>query len=207
MGITCVLRRITESELTHLRERPGAIGELLFGPTPPAKQQGGLRGFLSWIWRASAEPGPDITLPPASRDARAEKEFDIDKAWHGLHFLFTGLAEGGEAPACFLLEGGEEVSEPEDAEFGLETPVRALDPLQTRRFADFLARLSTAELARRYDPTRMAALKIYPDGIWTRPPGTEEGSPLEYLLDYFALLRDFVAGAAEAGDALIIYQS
>ena len=208
MGITCVLRRTSEAEFARLREEPEAIGELLFGPAPATGQQTGLRGFLGWLWRASAEPEPEIALPAPSLDARAEHELDIDKAWHGLHFLFTGMEEGGEEPACFLLVGGEEVSEPEDHEIGLDTPARALDASQVRRFADFLDALSPAELARRYDPLRMVELKIYPDVIWTRPPGKDEdGSPLEYLLDHFALLREFIAGIAARGDGLIIYQS
>jgi hypothetical protein len=34
---------------------------------------------------------------------------DIDKGWHGLHFLFTGTADGGEERACYLVRGGEEI--------------------------------------------------------------------------------------------------
>ena len=32
---------------------------------------------------------------------------DLDKVWHGIHFLLTGSAWEGEEPLCYLVNGGE----------------------------------------------------------------------------------------------------
>lgn len=44
--------------------------------------------------------------------AAGHQSVDIDKAWHALHFLFTGTAWEGEMPASFLLVGGAPVGAP-----------------------------------------------------------------------------------------------
>src|SRR5436309_13750159 len=31
---------------------------------------------------------------------------DIHKAWHAIHYVLTGTADGGEPPDCYLLDGG-----------------------------------------------------------------------------------------------------
>src|SRR5690242_14594616 len=51
---------------------------------------------------------------------------DLDKAWHGIHWLLTGSSEGGEEPLCFLLAGGEQVGDV-DVGYG---PARALTSSQ-----------------------------------------------------------------------------
>ena len=40
-------------------------------------------------------------MAPTFRFRKREIDIDIDKAWHGLHFLFTGAAEEGPEPGCF----------------------------------------------------------------------------------------------------------
>jgi hypothetical protein len=58
-------------------------------------------------------------------------------------------------------------------------------------------------LERRFDPPRMEALRVYPEG-WTRESGAEDGSPLEWLLTCFEEVRDFMGKAAAAGDGVIV---
>ena len=58
------------------------------------------------------------------------------------------------------------------------------------------------DLSGRYDPDKMAALNIYPD-VWTEPDTPEE--ELQWLLDAFERLRDFVAVATRDGVGLIVY--
>jgi hypothetical protein len=121
---------------------------------------------------------------------------NIEKAWHGLHFLFTGTADNGQEPGCFLLSGGEEIG---DEDVG---PARVLRPDQVAQFATFLAELTDDELLRRYNPTRMSALEIYPE-IWMRPEAPGE-SGFDYLLESFETLRDFVKTTSARGESLIV---
>jgi Domain of unknown function (DUF1877) len=74
-----------------------------------------------------------------------------------------------------------------------------LRPVHVRQFAAFLSELSQDELTRRYNPEQMMKLEIYPE-VWNR--GDEED--LEYLLDAFDDLREFVRTAANAGDAIVV---
>jgi hypothetical protein len=58
---------------------------------------------------------------------------DLDKAWHGIHYLLTGLAEGGPEPQSLAVFGGEE--------FGPEVgygPARFLTADQVRHVAETL---------------------------------------------------------------------
>src|SRR5262245_26397413 len=71
-------------------------------------------------------------------------ELDVDKAWHGIHFLLTGTAWGGELPWGFVLRGGEALGD-DDLGYG---PARLLDAAQVREVAAALETLPGAELAR-----------------------------------------------------------
>jgi len=125
-------------------------------------------------------------------------DIDIDKAWHGVHFLLTGDPEGGDFPLCFLVSGGTAIGE-DDVGYG---PARGFRSSEVKEIAAALNTLDRNMLAARFNWQKMARAKIYPD-IWSRRD--EEAGNREYLLDAFEAVRDFVTGAAEAGEAVIIY--
>ena len=124
-------------------------------------------------------------------------ELEVDKAWHGLHFLLTGTAWDGDFPLNFIVVGGEEVGE--DLGYG---PARALRSEDVRKIDAALEPITSDELGRRFDADRMAELQIYPFG-WSHDPDGE----LEYLLEFYGELRAFVRRTAEHGDALLVYLS
>jgi hypothetical protein len=125
-------------------------------------------------------------------------ELDIDKAWHGLHFLFTGTESGGEPPLDFLVSGGQEVGE-EDVGYG---PARAFTSAEVKQIALALEALSSEALRARFAPARMQELDIYPR-IWDRPP--EEDDTLGYLLSYFEELRAFTLRLAAGGQGMLVW--
>jgi hypothetical protein len=203
MGLNCSLYRATNEDIDRVIADPDTIAdfiESIEGPALPVREvrPKGILGFLLKLTpirisevvpeaerggtRAPAPPDPDRTI-------------EIAKAWHGLHFLFTGTSDGGEEPACFLTQGGETMDD--------EGYSHALRPEQVRRFAAFLTALTPDELRRRYDAARMTKLEIYPYDDWTRESGDGD-SPVEWLLDCFAEVRTFVSKAAVAGDGMII---
>jgi hypothetical protein len=202
MGMYGILRRASTADVARLRANPELVEAFLFGEPPVMvdDRPPGLLGFLLRFTpikvQRTANPQPPRSAPPAWPPAAAGEELNIDKAWHGLHFLFTGTADEGEEPACFLLHGGEDIGEDDDL-----LP-RLLGPAQVRAFAAFLAALTPEELTRRFDPERMTALEIYPDVIWQRPEDTDQ--PLGFLLGAFDELRAFTAAAAAAGDAVVV---
>jgi hypothetical protein len=127
-------------------------------------------------------------------------DIDVDKAWHGIHFLLTGSAWEGEFPLSFLVRGGAEVGD-EDVGYG---PARGFDSAQVRAIAKALAPIDGEALGDRFDPAAMTRAEIYPE-IWDRD--SEEDDIVEYLVDSYETLRDFVTAAAEAGEALLVWVS
>ena len=123
---------------------------------------------------------------------------DLDKAWHGIHYLLTGTAWEGAKPLNFLISGGRPVGDI-DVGYG---PARVLSASETRAAHEALAQLSEDDLRGRFDPAAMTSKEIYPE-IWDRPP--EEDDTLGYLLEYARTLRGFLAQAVEQGQGLVVY--
>lgn len=123
-------------------------------------------------------------------------QLDLGEYWHGLHYLLTGTADGGEAPLRDALLGGEEFGP--RVGFG---PARFLLPRRVARMAAALQALTPATLSMRFDPVDMAAKEIYPDDLWER----EGAAALEQLLKRFAALQAFYRAAAERGDAVLLW--
>ena len=201
MGMYGILRRASAADVARLRADPSLVDPFLFGE-PPAMVDAGPRGLLGFLLRltpikiqqvSDAQPEGPTRWPGAGPG----EECNLDKAWHGLHFLFTGTDDSDEEPACFIIAGGEEIGDDD----GDQVP-RLLSPEQVRGFAAFLGALTHDELRRRFDPARMTELGIYPDVIWNRPE--EEDQPLGFLLGAFDDLRTFMAAAAAAGDSVVI---
>jgi hypothetical protein len=127
-----------------------------------------------------------------------EDEIDLDKAWHGIHFLMTGAAWEGAEPLCYLVSGGHAVGDV-DVGYG---PARALTSKQVASFDTALSGITADELGKRFDPQAMAKAEIYPE-IWGRH--SEEEDNLAYLLDYFDEMKIFVAKTREQGKGMLVY--
>ena len=202
MGMYGYLRRIAPSDVPRIRDDPRLLEAFLFGERLQVVEERvpGLLGFFLRLTRIKVEVAAPVqpTNEPLWPAPSLGEMISLDKAWHGLHFLFTGTADGGREPACFLLSGGEELGDGDDDAF----QAHLLDAEQVRWWAEHLASLTDEELTRRFDPERMTQLRIYPDVIWKRPE--EEDEPRGYLLGAFNELREFVASAAAGGDAMVV---
>lgn len=119
---------------------------------------------------------------------------DLDKAWHGIHFLLTGSAwEPGEGPGAAIL-GGDEIGE--DNGYG---PARLLTPEAVRSIAAGLETVEIETLRARYDPDSLAAADIYPT-IWDEGADAFDG----YLAPYYTTLRDFYRTAAQNDQGVLL---
>ena len=197
--MTCSLHRLTSADIDTLIEDPTELDSMLgFDQGPPVREvrPKGILGFLLRLTPITiTEVDPDA--PESSYEIDPEKMIDIEKAWHGLHFLFTGTSDDGTPPACYLQEGGEDIDD--------EGLVRALRPQQVKHFAEFLDEMTPEVLATRFDARRMMKLKIYGE-IWDREPARGENA-LQWLLQAFHEVKRFVKRAADAGDGLVIHMS
>lgn len=198
MGMTCSLHRVSVGELDNLRANPDTLEKVLGFDEGPRIREVRPKGILGFLLRLTpvkiTEVDPDA---PETLNYVPDhnKEVDLEKSWHGLHFLFTGTSDEGSEPACFLIKGGEDVDD--------EGLARALNPDQVKRFATYLSSLTADQLRGRFDAKRMMELEIYPE-IWDRPVRGDENA-LEWLIAYSAELRSFVQRVAADGDAIIVH--
>lgn len=116
---------------------------------------------------------------------------DLDKMWHGLHYILTGTAWDGEPPLSLAILGGTEIGE--DTGYG---PPRYLTPTEVRAVTAALSNVPHDVFLARFDPMAMNQAEIYSGG-W------EQCAP-EGLIDWLARLASFYHQAATAGLAVLI---
>jgi len=173
MGMVCQLRQIQVDYASKLVDNPD--------------------DFLAYL---DAAEDDDL-----AEEAQGEA-IDLDKAWHGLHYLLTGTAWGGPEPACYLVAGGEQIGDEEEHDVGYG-PARLLSPAQVTAFAAFAATLTPAEIQKRLNPQEMTRLEIYPE-VWSRE-GQDARDNYDYLLEYAIELQGFLGRVAEQQRAVVIY--
>lgn len=110
------------------------------------------------------------------------KKLDLDKAWHGIHYLLSGQAFEAEGPAGYLMMGGISLGEIH-RDYG---PARALNPQEIQALYGVMSQLSEEELKTRYRPEAME--EIYP-GWWDPELDSED---FLYLLHYYSRLKVFL---------------
>ncbi|RLQ10763.1 DUF1877 family protein [Micromonospora sp. BL1] len=121
-------------------------------------------------------------------------ELDLDKAWHGLHYLLNGTTYEVRGDAGPAIIGGDPIG----PDLGMG-PARLLMPDAVRAVAAGLDAVDDATLRARFDPAAMSEAEIYPH-IWD--DGEDEFD--NYLLPHFTALRDFYRDAAASGDAVLL---
>jgi len=118
----------------------------------------------------------------------------IDKAWHGIHYLLTGRAWGGDGPLALAVMGGKEIGTSGDF-----SP-RLLSEAQVQEITTALSGIDAETFAKRFDAKAMTKADIYPDRIWER----DGKDALDYVVHYFNDMVAFYREAAERGDAAIL---
>ena len=163
------------------------------------------------VWRVIAPDEPDMyedvrAEHPAPRGASPEEfelsngegvAVDLDKAWHGVHYLLTGTEVGEDPPLNFIYGGGADVGDL-DVGYG---PARVLTSSETRAAFAALSALSDEELEGRFDAQDMLDKRIYPTS-WEDDPES-----LGYLMENVRALRGLLKQATDARVGLVLYLS
>ncbi|MFZ6725519.1 YfbM family protein [Undibacterium sp. MH2W] len=157
----------------------------------------------SMIWMAVAVDAKQVgeftkneeLLAHTLLKAKGEKAINLDKAWHGIHYLLNGTAWEVTSVAGQAILGGKEFGT--DMGYG---PPRVLSTEEVKKLAKALSVVTSQQLSARYDPQVMEKMEIYPTIIWRRE-GTDA---LKWLLDDYAELSKFYRQAAEKEQAVII---
>lgn len=199
MGMCLELVTVSDAIIDQLHADPPLVWALVSPDEPEAvaaaRADAVRPGLLARLFgRTPAPVDRPTTLSLGAGEGAAT---DLDKAWHGIHYLLTGTASGGTPPLNALVSGGREIAA---VEVGYGAP-RTLTAAETRAFAIALNQLSDAELRSRFAPAEMSRLEIYPD-IWGRDPA--EDDTLGYLLEYVGKLREFLAAAAAQDLGLLV---
>lgn len=122
----------------------------------------------------------------------ADPQLDVDKAWHGIHYLLTWTAWDISEGAGSAVLGGTPIGD--DGGYG---PPRVLTPDQVATVAAALEALDVPVLRARYDPDALSAADIYPQ-VW-------EGERFDdYLGPHYAELRHFYLAAAAEKQAVLL---
>jgi hypothetical protein len=162
-------------------------------------------GMVGYFVSASSETldelknNPDEVenyLYPNDGDDELPNFLDVDKVWHGIHYMLTGSAYGGEEPLSLTVFGGEAIGE--DMGYG---PARMLMPQQVKAVAKALNALDEDVFRSRFAPQEMEAAEIYPDEIWV----CDSQEALEDLVEGFQQLLVFYSVAAARGNGAILW--
>lgn len=188
MGMALAFRKVEQSEIDFLHKNPKRILWFLFG------QEIQEESFLNKIFPFLKK---EKSAEQVWEEPNEDDEFDIDKAWNGIHFLLTGTSLEGDMPAASLLLG--QVIGNVEVGYG---PAMSLNKSEVKEFYDYLSTLNHDDLKQKYNPAKMKELDIYPN-IFV--PVKEDPEPLEYLLYYFDELKKFMGKTVSEDKALILY--
>lgn len=97
----------------------------------------------------------------------AENWFELDKAWHGIHFLLTESLN--EHAAGFLLNDGNILRDYNWSEiYGVNViDMRSFNSAEAAQFNRLCKTIGSKDLGKYYDPAKMFENNIYP-GIWEK---------------------------------------
>jgi Domain of unknown function (DUF1877) len=199
MGMYLSLAGASDATIARIHADPPLIWQIVAPEDPeavarargPAPRPGFFARLLGREAPAPPPAPPPLELQPGEGDLGADG--DLDKAWHGIHYLLTGTAWEGDPPLNFLLVGGRDVDDFETA--------HTFTAAETRDIAAALARVDDGELRRRFAPAEMMRLEIYPE-IWDRDPAKED--PLGYLLEMTGVLRGALDRVVGQGHGLLV---
>ena len=193
-GMTWLARAIDPSLIGAIRSDSKLLEKTLFGDPPEfftekLKKEG-------HVDLSDKQIVDELTTWTAKRKADVgDTEVDLDKAWHGIHYLLTGSAESNGTLASKVIMGGEDIGP--DRGYG---PAQLLKPDEVKAIARLLEITTPDKLRKRFKPKDMTRADVYPSVIWERD-GEEA---LRYVLDYYTKLVVFYKLAAERGQAVIL---
>jgi|SRR6266853_965806 len=125
---------------------------------------------------------------------RKEPGLSLEKSWHGIHYLLTGVAEGGKPPLSWAVLGDKEI--PDTGKLMGYGPARVLTAEQAESVAKAIARFSKEEFWKRFDLKAMKTAQVY---------GVSVAKDREYLWSYFQKLKTFYLRTTKNHNGLLSY--
>lgn len=180
----CTVGQITDTDIKKIIEDPKRV-ELLINNGEYFEQT--KKSFFQKLF------SKDQVKADAWKPKLDEPQCDLDKAWHAIHFLLTGNAEGGDFPLNFLMTGGQEVGE--DIGYG---PIRILMIDEVRELKQNLDKIDVTTFKKKYNPADLNKSEVYPlTSDWTQ----EEES---WIVEEYENLKKFVDEAYHDSKGLYV---
>jgi hypothetical protein len=145
--------------------------------------------------RLTSEQAADLAADPSQAVSLLDREddvLDLDKAWHGIHFLLTGSAWETSPGAGEAVLGGDPIGD--DLGYG---PARLLSAERVQLVAAGLRDVTPDDLRARFDVAALLAEAIYPQ-VW------DDEDFAIYLLPNFLGLQAFYVAAADEKQAVLL---
>ncbi|MBF0413453.1 MAG: YfbM family protein [Desulfamplus sp.] len=139
-----------------------------------------------------------IQIPSITYKIDENKSVDLDKAWHGIHYLLTHSEWEAEPPLNFITCGGNVVG---NIEVGYGT-ARVLTSTDVQQINEAFKSIDHQYLKKRFNPHDMMKNKIYPE-IWNR--NAEDDDTLSYCIEYFDILKNFISETVTNKMGLLVY--
>ncbi|HSU57012.1 MAG TPA: YfbM family protein [Candidatus Dormibacteraeota bacterium] len=181
---------LAEQDLKAVQEKPERFHALLGLPQIPASK-------LSFLQRLFGAKTAAIPAQPDWKPSKSFEDFDVDKAWHGIHFLLTGSDWEGEGPLAFILHGGEELKGVDNG-YG---PPHVFTSAEVREINRALEGIDPQKLFEKADQADFTKNEIYPE-IWD---SESKEDCIGYVTENLAELKRFIAKIACEKKALIVY--
>ncbi|QDU76482.1 hypothetical protein Pan97_35320 [Bremerella volcania] len=189
MGMIGCFCALEDEDLEAIIHEPRRVHLLWDDSIPPRRQP----SWLARLFGAKLHPETEVDSWQLSKPV---SETDVDKAWHGIHFLLTGTDWEGEGPEAFIVHGGQEIAE----EVGYGYP-RGFTSQEVKEIDAVLSSMDAQNLYDNADPAEFAKYGIYPE-VWKDEPKEE---CIGYVTEYFQQLQAFVSETAASNRAMIVY--
>ncbi len=180
MSMVLLLVTLSDANIARILENPPLVWRVfqLDDPEPYLRALG-----ESSRWWAKREPVPNMEMQIGEGE-----RLDLDKAWHGIHYLLNKTAEESEDPSSFLISGGQQVGNI-NVGYG---PARAYLAEEVRAIDTALSAADGDVLRSNFDLAEMIRQKVYP-----LMNDSDRDETLEYLMSYAEVLRVTVRRATE----------
>jgi len=192
MGMIFGLQTISDENIEKIIDTPLLIWRFTAPDDPSVyieEVKRSKKGFFSRLF-SRKDKIDNIDVPLLEYKDGEGLDIDLDKAWHGLHYLFTQSEWEADPPLNFITSGGKDVG---NIDIGYGTG-RVLTSKDVSQIDKALEQIDHDYLRKRFNPDDMMKKKIYPE-IWNRD--LEEDDSLGYCLEYFDILKAFIHKAVE----------
>jgi hypothetical protein len=200
VGTYAIITGVRDEDRARIEKKPELLWRLTAPDDPDlyldeVKPRSFILAIKRLIFRGDAVQEATKAADVPSAISNEGVEFDMDKAWHGVHFALAGNADGGNPPLDFLVAGGTFIDT-------LEPSARSFTAAAVREIHDALSAVTDNELEHRLDGELMTKLGIYPS-IWHRDLADDDWA--DYVMENVTVLRHGLGKLVEKQLAMIVH--